>query len=315
MNERTQNRIGTRFEKILVEVEKQLLSELAKARAETDHSATIGARAEAEVRRALRQFLPTGFGVGHGKVYDAFGDGTAQTDLIVTTADHPFTFPVDEPGWYVIDGVAAVGEVKAVLTTGELDDSLKKASRFKRLRPSYHESDMITSVAHRERARETAGLPPFIVIAFENRIASNTLFDRLAQAPLVPVPEGKGFTDQQGNDPQPPIDAVCLLGEGILLNVRATTPLSLLQADSADLSSATPYTGWIGLRTDAPLAWTLAYIHMMFPPVKRGSSVLTPYWLPQPRHLGYMEQRESEGESGDDAESFDTSEDSRSEEH
>jgi hypothetical protein len=70
----------------------------------------------------LRGYLPSGFGVGHGFVYDAYGDGSRQTDVIITNPDHPLTYPEDKAGPHVVDGVAAAGEVKAMLDVGTLDD-------------------------------------------------------------------------------------------------------------------------------------------------------------------------------------------------
>jgi len=56
------------------------------------------------VRKGLRGFLPTSFGVGNGFIYDAYGDGTKQTDFIITNPDNPLAYPDDEPGTYVVDG-------------------------------------------------------------------------------------------------------------------------------------------------------------------------------------------------------------------
>jgi hypothetical protein len=40
-------------------------------------------------RETLRGFMPSSFGVGHGFIYDAYGDGTKQTDLIITNPENP----------------------------------------------------------------------------------------------------------------------------------------------------------------------------------------------------------------------------------
>ncbi len=39
-------------------------------------------------------------------VYDAYGDGSRQTDVIITNPDHPLSFPEDKSGTYVVDGVS-----------------------------------------------------------------------------------------------------------------------------------------------------------------------------------------------------------------
>lgn len=293
--------ITTKFEDLLVPVEQRLRAKLDEARAETDHAPTIGAKLEAAVRKELRGFVPPGFGVGHGFVYDAYGDGTKQTDLIITNADNPLTYPNDDPGTYVVDGVSAAGEVKAVLTTGELKDCIAKGSQYKKLRMSFNESDRFTVPAHRDYMMQMGCTPAFIVIAFENKVALATLLERLHEAPLIPPPAGKEFEDGHGNEPQPPIDAVCLLDLGIIWNVRPTSRLPLRPFVNGE-----PYNGWFVAETKAPLTMTLAWLHAtMMPRVQRGASVFVPYLTPYPRQAKYMagkasfEQPESTERAGD----------------
>ena len=52
----------------------------------------------------------------------------------------------------------------------------------------------------------TGAVPPFFVVAFENKIALRTLFERLKAAEPVAMPEGKvsGMGQGKGNSPQPP---------------------------------------------------------------------------------------------------------------
>ena len=48
---------------------------------------------------------------------------------------------------------------------------------------------------------ERGAVPPFLVIAFENKVAMSTLKDRLSSAPLVPVPKGKENDDGRATIP------------------------------------------------------------------------------------------------------------------
>lgn len=118
--------IALRFHKILSTVEQELQNALAKARLESDHCTTIGDGAEEAVRNTLRSYLPSGYSVGKGIVYDAFGDGSRQTDVVITNPDHPLSFPDGKSGTYVVDGVAAAGEVKSCLDVTALSDSIKQ---------------------------------------------------------------------------------------------------------------------------------------------------------------------------------------------
>jgi len=115
--------------------------------------------------------------------------------------------------------------VKAVLDVIGLDDCIRKGSAFKRLRMSFNVADGIHP-AVMPYFNERGAVSPFLVIAFENKVAMSTLKDRLSSAPLVPVPKGKENDDGRGNNPQPPIDAVCLLGRGIVWNIRPAIPRS-----------------------------------------------------------------------------------------
>jgi hypothetical protein len=294
--------ITPKFERLLAPIESRLRATLDAARVETGHAPTIGAKCEAAVRRELRGFLPPGFGVGNGFIYDAYGDGTGQTDFIITNPDNPLAYPGDEPETYVVDGVSVAGEVKAVLTTDELNKCIKQGNLHKRLRMSFNELDRFNMAAHRDYMLQTGSTPAFIVIAFESKVATQTLLQRLADAPLVPVPAGKEFEDGNGNDPQPPVDAVCLLGRGILWNARPADRLPLRPHINGQ-----PYYGWFAVETQAPLMLTLAWLHsVMVMRIQRGASVFVPYVAPYPRQAGYMATKAASFEQPDALEEQDS---------
>lgn len=286
------NLTGLRFEKILMVVERDLQSALERARLESGHGPSIGDRAEAAVRTALRDFLPSGFSVGHGHVYDAYGDGSRQTDLVITNPDHPLSFPDDKAGTYVVDGVAAAGEVKSVLDVGALNDCLAKGAAFKRLRMTITAGDQAMAKKHQDIIKHLGLVPPFFVIAFENKIAIETLTRRLHQAELIPPPPGKSLGERDdGNAPQPPVDAVCILGQGIFLNARPGNPLGIKIKPPPEITE--PMSDWGYLPTSAPFAWLLAWMNATMPRIHRGGSVLGHYLIPNLRHLQYMAGQES----------------------
>jgi hypothetical protein len=276
----------SRFEQILLTVEQGLRLKLDEARFKTSHAGDIGQTVESATRTSLRTYLPRNFGVGHGKVYDAYGDESAQTDIIITNQDHPFSYPPEVNGAYLIDGVAAVGEVKSVLTHIKLNDCLEKATKFKRLRQTLGSMDSPVKPDVERMLEATGAVPPFFVVAFENEIPLRTLFERLKAAKPVAMPEGKvsGFGEGRGDSPQPPIDCVCLLNTGVLWNLRDVGPFQLLKEDGS------PKTGWDGRRTEAPLAWTLCFLHSVMPRIHRGLSPLGPYMATTPTTRAYMEK-------------------------
>lgn len=242
---------------------------------------------EVAVRDMLKEHLPATFGVGTGTVYDAYDDESLQADVIITNGDHPLRYPQDTPGAYIIDGVSAVGEVKSVLTTGELADCIEKGTAFKRLRQTTRAGDLIPDSQGRNLQIEMGCTPPFFVLAIENKVAMETIHERLQAAPAVPVPQGKEFDAGNGNGPQPPIDVVCLLGQGVLLYLRpGDVPLQMYTADKQRV------TGWVGISdTEAPLATSLAWLHALMPRILRGTSVFTSYLFPDSRHIKYMKKK------------------------
>ncbi len=102
--------------------------------------------------------------------------------------------------------------------------------------------------------READVLPPFFVLALESRMRMQTIIDKLNTAALVTIPPDKPCP---AATPQPPIDAVCILGKGLALYQRRSVgPIFHI------LTTGTAYQGWFGLGDDdTPLAKLLAWLH------------------------------------------------------
>lgn len=288
-------RTGLRFESLLLNAERGLQLALESGRLESAHSLSVGERAEIAVRSTLRDYLPAGHGVGHGHVYDAYGDGSKQTDVIITNSDHPLSFPEERAGIYVVDGVAAAGEVKARLTTSKLDDCVKKGRKFKRLRMTISEGDHAITQKHSDYMRQVGLVPPYFVIAFANNISLDTLGEKLQAADLVYPPDGKSEgPEDAGNEPQPPLDAVCILGEGVYLYIRPDNPLGIrigITPHDGSPKTVVDRAGFAFIPTEAPLAFTLSWLHSAMPRILRGRSVFAPYLIPNQKNLRYMLER------------------------
>ncbi|MDE1673185.1 DUF6602 domain-containing protein [Nocardia gipuzkoensis] len=269
MNGREATRRATKLGDMFRAVEAELLVELGKARVGLNHMGNRGSRVEDAARKALRGVLPRQFDVGHGEVFDRYGDTSSQMDIIVTTLDHPFTHPGHQPMPYMLDGVAAVGEVKTRLTTGELQDCIEKGIRFKRLRRAVGKHDVILNHSE-EYLVETQLLPPFFVLAFENDVAIDTVLKRMNEAPLAPVqPTKLNFKE---DSPQHPLDAICILGKGLMWNLRSGLgPIQLRHG------SGPPLTGWQWVDTDVPFSWMLHWMHIAIPQIQRRHSPLIHY--------------------------------------
>ena len=272
----------TRFERVLKDVEDGLRVNLNKARSQTRHPGSKGTKVEVAARDVLREYLPPNLSIGEGLVYDSYGDESGQVDIVIANGDQPFTFPSGE-GEYVIEGVSAVGEVKSTLTageSGELKDCIDKGTKYKRLRPMFGRDpdDQVTNYS--DFLKESNFIPPFFVLALESRMKMQTVVDKLNSVAPVTVPADKPC---EGATPQPAIDAVFIRGRGVVFYQRASQrPLFHVFRDDK------PYTGWVSVENDAPLAMLLAWLHMAMPRQLRAQSVIRQYFAPTIPQLKYM---------------------------
>ena len=237
---------------VLEPADRRLRLALDFARARLSHAASKGAVLESELRRLLAEHLPKTLGVGQGEVVDSLGNRTGQVDLLVTNEHQPFRWAADEPGVHIIEGVSAGGELKASLGATELADALAKGERFKRLRYRAHAGAQVYGRHEADLARFYES-PPFVVIAIESLMSTQTMLDRLAGAPKVPSPDGKGA-------PQDPIDAVFLLDRGVGLNLGGGDgQIKYLGPD------AKPIAGWVFYESATVIAEMLIWLYRVMP--------------------------------------------------
>ena len=102
--------------------------------------------------------------------------------------------------------------------------------------------------------------------------------------------ESEGPEDA-GNKPQPPLDAVCILGEGVYLYIRPNNPMGILigiTPHDGSPKKVVDRAGCAFIPTEAPLAFTLSWLHSAMPRILRGRSVFAPYLIPNQKNLRYM---------------------------
>lgn len=98
------------------------------------HSGVKGQQAERILRKFLDLHLPKRFGVGAGFIIDATDSISKQTDVIIYDAFNCPTYMVSEDASiFPSDNVAAVVEVKSVLTKAELSNAFENISTAKKL--------------------------------------------------------------------------------------------------------------------------------------------------------------------------------------
>ena len=164
----------------IASVEVQMRAKLAEVRATHSHAGSKGEQVEDVLRCFLREYLPRRLEVGHGEVIDSYGNRSSQTDVVIVNDDHPFTFTHDLSGLFFIEGVCAAGEVKTVLTSKELTNTMEKARRFKTLRVRRAKGTLIcANISDRDRFYTK---PPYFLFAFESQISLDTIENELSLA-------------------------------------------------------------------------------------------------------------------------------------
>ena len=168
------------FRELVARAQGQITARLADARTKFDHRGDRGtAGVEVPFREFLAEYLPRALAVGQGEIIDTSDRRSGQVDVVIADIDHPFTFTPSEPGLFLIEGVTAAGEVKAVLTSTELDGALANAARFKALEAAHQAGNMIhaspSDVARFYNHR------PYFLMAFESQLTIATVAERVAE--------------------------------------------------------------------------------------------------------------------------------------
>jgi hypothetical protein len=243
----------------LLAAESQMKAKLQEARATFAHRGNKGDHVEAAFRAFLQEYLARRHFVGHGEVVDTKGNRSTQTDVVITSEDHPFTFTTDEPGLFFVEGVCAAGEVKSVLTTDLLKSTIDNSRAWKRLQIEMGNGTMVH--AHPADLKRYYKCPPYFLFAMESRLALETVHERLATSGSF------------GRSPLGDIlDGVFLLDRGWIIDFgMGTGSFQYLSAEH------TPLTGWQPGPCDRVLFEFLAWLSACMPKMRRFEPVLLAY--------------------------------------
>lgn len=230
---------------------------LADAREGFEHKGNRGTvGAEVPFRDFLTNYLPRSHTVGHGEVIDTHGRRSAQTDVVITDPDHPFTFTPSDPGTFVIEGVAAAGEVKSMLSAGELDKAVQNAARFKTLGAAHVKGTLINA--------SPSDIPrfydrrPFFLIAFESQLKLETVAERVGSYEAE-----NGVTA---------FDALFLLDRGWAINFGDGKGAFRFAEPGKG-----PLTGWVVQEVEEVLFDLLVWISSVMPRFVRFEAILRQY--------------------------------------
>ena len=129
--------------KFIQNIGNRLVDEISNAR-EATTPGIVGAAVEQPVRDQLESILPRGIAVGQGCVIDSYGKVSKQIDIVLYERDICPVFKINntpQATYYPCEGVIAVGEIKSVLNTNQLNDAFNKIGSVKSLVRYWHPSN------------------------------------------------------------------------------------------------------------------------------------------------------------------------------
>ena len=103
----------------------------------------VSAANEAFVRAVLEPFLPENFGIGSGRIVDAFGNQSDHIDIVVYNRDFPRIGMVGASDAYLYESVLAVFSVRAKFIRKTLFDSLDACASLARLETNIDKAVLI----------------------------------------------------------------------------------------------------------------------------------------------------------------------------
>ena len=243
---------------LLEKLEKEMRQAFESSRARFEHSGNKGANCEAIVREFLAHHLPRCYGVGHGEVVDSRECRSAQTDIVIVSDEHPFTYTPTEPGLFFIEGVYAVGEVKAVLTSQELDRTIANALKLRSLKLSPVGMTMYFDVLNESDYKRFGASPPYFLFAFETQLSSDAILKKLAA--------------QNSRS----VDAVFTLDGKAIIDMGDGQGWFGIWQSGKPGSPPLRHIGWFSFPPVPPLALLLSWLSGM-PSPRYGKAILTKY--------------------------------------
>jgi hypothetical protein len=245
-------------------VEAQMKARLDEIRVTFAHAGDKGASVEDSFRIFLRQYLPRRLAVGHGEIVDRQGRRSKQTDVVIATEDHPFTFTEDLPGLFFIEGVCGVGEVKTNLTAAELQEALEGSCQFKRMESGVPNGAMWCSNSSDEERFYKC--PPWFLVALESQLTLPAILERNAR-----------FAEERAVGPNGLLDAVFVLGRGWVINFGDGKGLFQYRTASGESVA-----GWVQNRSDSVLFDLLGWLSIVMPRILPFRPILAPYMVRGP---------------------------------
>jgi hypothetical protein len=183
--------------------QRRLKDDFDRIRATLSDSDVKGSANEQAVVEFLQKHISAHFITSNVQIIDSYGKASDEVDICVCNVDQPFGV---NPGQLVIaEGVDFVVQVKAKLSSHEIDRAIKNAKTVKQLKRKATQHDRV--FGHIEDAPYYIDRIPYFILAYTSELTLETtrqkLLTSLSSVPLEFQP-----------------DAFFVLDRGAILNMR-----------------------------------------------------------------------------------------------
>ena len=250
-----------KFSQALKNYSKVLQSKFDCAKITVTDSSVKGKVNEHIVAEFLKGTVPYWFISTNSQIIDSYDNSSDEMDVCICNKDQFLIQP--EGGILIAEGVDCVVQVKAVLTSDDLNRVIKSCIKVKNLKRCIIErSTVYVPAAH---PKEWLDFIPYFCFAFSSQLQPNTIVDKLNEK-----------SKEIGLNQQ--IDFICILDQGISL-FNCTTSSPLINKHGHHLQ------GWIPLKTNE--ATLLEFVRKCIdgvPRIKYSHPPITNYF---PKRPGY----------------------------
>lgn len=240
-------------------VEKQMIEALAEVRETFKHSGNKGTSNENSFGDFVRQYLPRRLEIGNGEIIDSFGNRSGQADIVIVNEDHPFTFSPNRPGLFFIEGISSIGEIKTVLTSQELKNTLNNSLLYKKLKTTHGKGSMAN--ANKSDLRRYYEHPPFFLFCYESQLSLSTIKKNI-----------ESYVTEKSIDTLQVIDGIFVLGKGWLINFGDGKGSFQFKALDGSV-----YKDWVIKESNSVLFDFFSYLSVTMPKTIRFEPIIANY--------------------------------------
>lgn len=186
-------------------VQDRISAQFAETRRSYEHSGNKGSNVEKILRDFIAKYIPPSYRLGEGEIIDSFGSVSRQIDIVVCNEYQPFWGDLSSPTTFIVEGVAAAGEVKTILNSSELESTLHKCASVQNLNSVKPEGMQAKSTL--EGLQRYYDNRPYFLFAFESALSIDTISQKIQE-----------FNRSEKIPFEKQIDAVFILDRGTIIN-------------------------------------------------------------------------------------------------